>query len=64
MVYTLPSSFYREVNTLVYREKKFPAISRGITQDLLTFVNNHHDRGPFRDYFRDGRTAMRTGLTI
>jgi hypothetical protein len=50
----------------VYEEKKFSTVSDCITQALLSFVDNHHDMGQFRELFKDymsseeGRELMRT----
>jgi hypothetical protein len=37
----------------VYEEKKFSTVSDCITQALLSFVDNHHDMGQFRELFRE-----------
>jgi len=51
--YKMPPNIYRKVKTLVHEEKKFSTVSDCITQALLSFVDNHHDREAFRDQFRD-----------
>lgn len=64
--YKMPPNIYEKVNKLVYEEKKFSTVSDCITQALLTFVDNHHDMGQFRELFRDymsseeGRELMKT----
>jgi hypothetical protein len=37
----------------VYVEKKFSTVSDCITQALLSFVDNHHDKGQVRELFRE-----------
>ncbi len=51
--YKMPPNIYDKVNKLVYEEKKFSTISDCITQALLSFVDNHHDMGQFRELFRE-----------
>ena len=64
--YKMPPNIYEKVNKLVYEEKKFSTVSDCITQALLSFVDNHHDMGQFRELFKDymsseeGRELMRT----
>jgi len=49
----MPPNIYEKVNKLVYEEKKFSTVSDCITQALLSFVDNHHDMGQFKELFRD-----------
>lgn len=64
--YKMPPNIYEKVNKLVYEEKKFSTVSDCITQALLSFVDNHHDMGQFRELFKDylssdeGRELMKT----
>ena len=64
--YKMPPNIYEKVNKLVYEEKKFSTVSDCITQALLSFVDNHHDMGQFKDLFKDymateeGRELMKT----
>ncbi len=64
--YKMPPNIYDKVNKLVYEEKKFSTVSDCITQALLSFVDNHHDMGQFKELFKDymssdeGRELMRT----
>ena len=51
--YKMPPNIYEKVNKLVYEEKKFSTISDCITQALLSFVDNHHDMGQFKELFKD-----------
>jgi Arc/MetJ-type ribon-helix-helix transcriptional regulator len=51
--YKMPPNIYDKVNKLVYEEKKFSTVSDCITQALLSFVDNHHDMGQFRELFKD-----------
>lgn len=51
--YKMPPNIYEKVNKLVYEEKKFSTVSDCITQALLSFVDNHHDMGQFKDLFKD-----------
>jgi len=51
--YKMPPNIYEKVNKLVYEEKKFSMISDCITQALLSFVDNHHDMGQFKELFKD-----------
>jgi Arc/MetJ-type ribon-helix-helix transcriptional regulator len=51
--YKMPPNIYEKVNKLVYEEKKFSTVSDCITQALLSFVDNHHDMGQFRELFRE-----------
>ena len=51
--YKMPPNIYDKVNKLVYEEKKFSTVSDCITQALLSFVDNHHDMGQFKDLFKD-----------
>ena len=51
--YKMPPNIYDKVNKLVYEEKKFSTISDCITQALLSFVDNQHDMGQFRELFRE-----------
>ena len=51
--YKMPPNIYEKVNKLVYEEKKFSTVSDCITQALLSFVDNHHDMGQFKELFRD-----------
>lgn len=51
--YKMPPNIYRKVKTLVHEEKKFSTVSDCITQALLSFIDNHHDRDAFRDQVRD-----------
>ncbi|MGA2160900.1 MAG: hypothetical protein ABSG28_01680 [Methanoregula sp.] len=37
----------------MYVEKKFSTVSDCITQALLSFVDNHHDKGQVRELFRE-----------
>ncbi len=63
--YKMPPNIYEKVNKLVYEEKKFSTVSDCITQALLSFVDNHHDMGQFKEYFKDymaseeGREVMK-----
>jgi hypothetical protein len=64
--YKMPPNIYEKVNKLVYEEKKFSTVSDCITQALLSFVDNHHDMGQFKENFKDylaseeGREVMKT----
>jgi Arc/MetJ-type ribon-helix-helix transcriptional regulator len=64
--YKMPPNIYEKVNKLVYEEKKFSTVSDCITQALLSFVDNHHDMGQFKELFKDylssdeGRELMKT----
>ena len=51
--YKMPPNIYEKVNNLVYTEKKFSTVSDCITQALLSFVDNHHDMGQFKELFKD-----------
>jgi Arc/MetJ-type ribon-helix-helix transcriptional regulator len=51
--YKMPPNIYEKVNKLVYEEKKFSTISDCITQALLSFVDNHHDMGQFKELLKD-----------
>jgi len=51
--YKMPPNIYEKVSKLVYEEKKFSTVSDCITQALLSFVDNHHDMGQFKELFRD-----------
>jgi len=51
--YKMPPNIYEKVNKLVYEEKKFSTVSDCITQALLSFVDNHHDMGQFKELFKD-----------
>jgi Arc/MetJ-type ribon-helix-helix transcriptional regulator len=51
--YKMPPNIYEKVNKLVYDEKKFSTVSDCITQALLSFVDNHHDMGQFKELFKD-----------
>jgi hypothetical protein len=51
--YKMPPNIYEKVNKLVYEEKKFSTVSDCITQALLSFVDNHHDMGQFRELFKE-----------
>ncbi|MFY9799904.1 MAG: hypothetical protein WAK10_01510 [Methanoregula sp.] len=51
--YKMPPNIYEKVNKLVYEEKKFSTVSDCITQALLSFVDNHHDMGQFKDLFKE-----------
>ena len=51
--YKMPPNIYDKVNKLVYEEKKFSTISDCITQALLSFVDNHHDMGQFKELLKD-----------
>ncbi|OPY38600.1 MAG: hypothetical protein A4E35_00591 [Methanoregula sp. PtaU1.Bin051] len=55
--YKMPPNIYEKVNKLVYEEKKFSTISDCITQALLSFVDNHHDMGQFRELFKEYMTT-------
>ncbi|GAB6284071.1 MAG: hypothetical protein STSR0009_02700 [Methanoregula sp.] len=63
--YKMPPNIYEKVNKLVYDEKKFSTVSDCITQALLSFVDNHHDMGQFKELFKDymsseeGREVMK-----
>jgi Arc/MetJ-type ribon-helix-helix transcriptional regulator len=64
--YKMPPNIYEKVNKLVYEEKKFSTVSDCITQALLSFVDNYHDMGQFKELFKDymssdeGRELMKT----
>lgn len=49
----MPPNIYDKVNKLVYEEKKFSTVSDCITQALLSFVDNHHDMGQFKELLKD-----------
>ena len=51
--YKMPPNIYEKVNKLVYEEKKFSTVSDCITQALLSFVDNQHDMGQFKELFKD-----------
>jgi len=51
--YKMPPNIYEKVNKLVYEEKKFSTVSDCITQALLSFVDNQHDMGQFKELFRE-----------
>ncbi|MFZ0006576.1 MAG: hypothetical protein WCC86_08125 [Methanoregula sp.] len=51
--YKMPPNIYDKVNKLVYEEKKFSTVSDCITQALLSFVDNHHDMGQFKELLKD-----------
>ncbi|MEN6395664.1 MAG: hypothetical protein ABFC78_04185 [Methanoregula sp.] len=51
--YKMPPNIYEKVNKLVYEEKKFSTVSDCITQALLSFVDNHHDMGQFKELLKD-----------
>ena len=51
--YKMAPNIYEKVNKLVYEEKKFSTVSDCITQALLSFVDNHHDMGQFKELFKD-----------
>jgi len=55
--YKMPPNIYEKVNKLVYEEKKFSTVSDCITQALLSFVDNHHDMGQFRELFKEYMTS-------
>jgi Arc/MetJ-type ribon-helix-helix transcriptional regulator len=55
--YKMPPNIYEKVNNLVYVEKKFSTVSDCITQALLSFVDNHHDREQLRELFREYMTS-------
>jgi len=63
--YKMPPNIYEKVNKLVYEDKKFSTVSDCITQALLSFVDNHHDMGQFKELFKDymsseeGREVMK-----
>ena len=51
--YKMPPNIYEKVNKLVYDEKKFSTVSDCITQALLSFVDNHHDMGQFKELLKE-----------
>ncbi len=55
--YKMPPNIYDKVNKLVYEEKKFSTVSDCITQALLSFVDNHHDMGQFKELLKDYMTS-------
>ena len=63
--YKMPPNIYEKVNKLVYEDKKFSTVSDCITQALLSFVDNYHDMGQFKELFKDymsseeGREVMK-----
>ncbi|MFZ1128445.1 hypothetical protein [Methanoregula sp.] len=55
--YKMPPNIYEKVYNLVYEEKKFSTVSDCITQALLSFVDNHHDMGQFKELLKDYMTS-------
>ncbi|MFA5331004.1 MAG: hypothetical protein WC342_01370 [Methanoregula sp.] len=51
--YKMPPNIYGKVSRLVYEEKRFSTVSDCITQALLAFVDDHHDRQQMEELVRE-----------
>lgn len=51
--YKMPPNIYGKVSRLVYEEKRFSTVSDCITQALLAFVDDHHDKAQMEGLVRD-----------